>query len=122
MLTPEIQSDIIKSDVLKIFIPIFNNEKKMRESTCDAYVEDDNKSKTEQRRERRLNQINCYSKYNTITLNGELLAVDFLKYTHPRTDQFGIIGYVPSSNVKEGMNVVLVKKEFDGDNSKEWAI
>ena len=122
LLTPEIQSDIIKSDVLKIFIPIFDNEEKMRESTCDTYIEDANKSKVEQRRERRLNQINCYSKYNLIFLNDEKIAVDYLIYTHPRTDQFGIIGYVPFSNAKEGMNVVTIKKEFDSENIKEWSI
>lgn len=122
LLTPEIQSDIIKSGVLKVFIPIFDNEKKMREKTCGTYAQDDYKSKAEQRRERRLSQINCYRKYNTIFINDEKVAVDYLIYTHPRTDQFGIIGYVPISNAMDGMNNITIKKEFDVSNIKEWSI
>ena len=122
LLTPEITSDLVKSDVMKIFIPIFDNEKKMREAICETYVEDTNKSKEEQRRERRLNSLKCYHKYNIIYLNDKKIAVDYLKYTHPRTKQFGVIGYVSLTNPKFGMNIITIKKEFNVNNIQSWSI
>ncbi|WP_340155952.1 hypothetical protein [uncultured Winogradskyella sp.] len=122
LLAPQIESDIIKSEVVKIFIPIFDNEKKMSEETCDAYIEDTNKSRVEQRKERRLNALNCYQKYNTVYLDDGKKEIDFLKYTHPITKQFGIIGYMPLSNQKLGMHTITVKKEFSQDNISTWSI
>ncbi|NRD23465.1 hypothetical protein HNV10_09460 [Winogradskyella litoriviva] len=122
LLAPEIESDIIKSEVVRVFIPIFDNEKKMREGTCDAYVKDSNKSKVEQRKEERLNFLDCYRKYNTIYLNEEKKDIDFLKYTHPITKQFGIIGYVPLNNEKFGMQTITIKKEFNQENIRSWSI
>ena len=122
LLTPEIKSDIIKTNIVKIFIPIFDNEEKMRASTCETYVEDKNKTKAEQRKEAQLNSLNCYHKYNTVYVNDEKIAVDYLKYTHHRTKQFGIIGYVSIPNLKFGRNVITVKKEYDANNNQEWSI
>lgn len=122
LLAPEIESDIIKSQVVKIFIPIFDNEKKMSQATCDIYVEDDNKSSVEQRNERRLSALNCYQKYNTVYLNDEKKDIDFLKYTHPITKQFGIIGYMSLRNEKFGMQTITIKKEFSKDNMSTWSI
>jgi hypothetical protein len=122
LLTPEIQSDIINTKVVKVFIPIFDNEKKLRETTCDPYVADDSKSKLEQRKEARLNSLNCYHQYNMIYLNDKKTVVDYLKYTHPRTNQFGVIAYIPLTDSVLGLNRVTIKKEYDADNIKEWSI
>jgi hypothetical protein len=122
LLAPEIESDIIKSQVVKIFIPIFDNEKKMSEATCDIYVEDDNKSSVEQRKERRQSALNCYQKYNSVYLNDEKKDIDFLKYTHPITKQFGIIGYLSLNNEKFRMHTITIKKEFSQENMSTWSI
>ncbi|MHA7058918.1 hypothetical protein ACWGOQ_0016960 [Aquimarina sp. M1] len=34
LLAPEIESDIIQTDILKVFIPVFRNEKSIREKNC----------------------------------------------------------------------------------------
>ena len=122
LLTPEIDSDRITSNLLKVFIPIFSNEKKMRANLCDDYIEDVNKSKEEQRQAKRSYYLECYHKYNIIYINGVKMPVEFLKYEHPRTKQFGILGYVTLSNPKAGMNTITVKKEYDEQHIEEWSI
>ena len=122
LLTPEIESDRTTSNLLKVFIPIFSNEEKMRENICDDFVEDSNKSRVEQRQDRRLNDLDCFNKYNVVYVNGEKIPVDYLKYEHPRTKQFGVLGYVTLSNPKIGMNTITIKKEYDEQHIEEWSI
>ena len=122
LLTPEIPSDIIDSKAIRLFIPVFNHEKRMRKNICDTYTKDPDKSEAEQRKERRANQLSCYRQYNHVFLNGEEMKVDFLRFTHPRTNQFGIICYLASSNFKQGMNRLEVKKLYGDDNDVEWSI
>jgi len=122
LLTPEIESDRIKSNSIKVFIPIFSNEKKMREDVCDDYIKDDNKSRNEQRKARGLNYLECYHKYNFVYINGEKIQVEYLKYNHSRTKQFGILGYVTLSNLKVGMNTITIKKEYSEQHIDEWSI
>jgi len=122
LLAPEIASDIIKSKVIKVFIPILDNEKKLREGTCETYKEDDNLTKAEQRKASSLNFFNCYKTYNTVFLNDERVGVDFFKYKHPRTKQFGIIGYVSLKNETFGLNTITVNKEYSEDHITSWSI
>lgn len=122
LLTPEITSDVIQANHLKIFIPIFSYEKKLREKICGTYVEDENKSKAEQRKEARLFYLNSYQKYNHILLNDEEVSVGYLKYDHPKTKQFGIVGYINLSNTAIGKNTLKIKKDYGDENTTEWTI
>ena len=122
LLNPEIESDKIESDVLKLFIPIFWHEKNMRQEVCGSYVADPNKSTSEKRKERKAQALKCYHKYNRVYINGKEKKVDFLGYRHPVTNQFGIIGYLELSNLKTGMNRLEVKKNFGGKNITAWTI
>ncbi len=122
LLSPEITSDVIQTNHLKIFIPIFSHEEKLRKKICGTYVEDESKSKVEQRKEARLFYLNCYQKYNHVFLNDKKMAVKYLKYYHPRTKQFGIVGYINLSNTSIGENTLKIKKDYEDDNSTEWTI
>ena len=122
LLTPEIKSDIIKNEVVKIFIPIFDFEEDLRVNVCGNYIKDNNKSKVEQRKARRLFLLNCYNTYNTVYLNDIKVDLSFLKYDHPRTNQFGVVGYVSTTGIKQGMNQITVKKEYDESNITTWSI
>jgi len=122
LLTPEIKSDIIKNGVVKIFIPIFDFEEDLRVNVCGNYIKDNNKSKVEQRKARRLFLLNCYNTYNTVYLNDIKVDLSFLKYDHPRTNQFGVVGYVSTTGIKQGMNQITVKKEYDESNITTWSI
>lgn len=123
LLAPEIESDKIESKVVKIFIPIYKNERKIREGTCSTYVEDKTKTRDENVKVRRENALECYHKYNVVYLNGTQLSLEYLKYNHEKTDQFGIVGYIDMTNAKFGMNKLTVKKEYvDSENDLEWTI
>ncbi|NRD20222.1 hypothetical protein HNV08_09190 [Winogradskyella eckloniae] len=122
LLAPEIASDVIKSKVIKVFIPIFDNEKRLREGTCETYKEDENLTKSEQRKASSLSFLNCYKTYNTVFLNDEKVDADFLKYKHPVTKQFGVIGYVSLKDATFGMQTITIKKEYSKDNIKSWSI
>ncbi len=122
LLNPEIESDKVESDVLKLFIPIFRHEKKMRKNVCGLLKEDPNKTELEQRKEKRAQLLDCYHKYNVVYINGEEKKVDFLIYDHPRTNQYGIICYLKLSNLETGVNKLEVKKEYGENKISEWTI
>jgi len=121
-LIDEIESDRIQSKLVKVFIPIFSNEKKKREGICDDFIKDENHSRAENRKNRRSNFLDCYHKYNIIYINGAKTPVDYLKYDHHRTKQFGVLGYVKLTNPKDGMNIMTIKKEYSEKNIEEWSI
>ncbi len=122
LLTPEIASDIIESNILKVFIPVFKHETKMSESVYDAYTKDVSKSKNEQRDERRLHNLNRYKKYNQVYLNDEKVVTDFIKYNHPKTKQFGILCYLKLTDALDSKNTITIKKVYGNDNDTEWTI
>lgn len=122
LLTPEIESDIVNTKVIKVFIPIFKNERKMRDEFCGAFNADENNTQSIQRENQRKHTLECYHKYNRIYVNDKPIAVEFMRHNHPRTDQFGIVTYIESENFNKGKNTLEIKKEFEGDNAQEWSI
>lgn len=122
LLTPEIESDIIESKYVKVYIPVFKKERKMRDEFCGVFEVDDNNTRVVRRKNQRQYTLECYHKYNRIYVNDEPITVDFMRYTHHRTNQFGIITYIDSDNINKGKNILNIKKEFEGDNIQEWSI
>ena len=122
LLNPEIDSDKIESNVLRLFIPIFNHEKKIRQEVCALFTKDPNKSHSELRKEKNTQLLNCYHKYNLVYINGEQTKVEFLRYDHPKTNQFGVVCYIEFSNLKTGLNKLKVEKKLDENNINEWTI
>jgi hypothetical protein len=122
LLAPEITSDIVTSKTLKLFIPIFSHEEKMRQNSCGTYKENPYKSRLEQRKERRSRLLDCYKKYHQVFLNNKKIVPDYMRYYHPRTHQFGIVCYINLSDANEGKNILLVKKEYGNGNTTEWPI
>lgn len=122
LLAPEIESDKVESDVLKLFIPIYSNEKKMRQEICGSIIKNAKKSTSEEKRHKRIQYLNCYHKYNFVYINEEKIKVDYLRYNHPRTGQFGIICYIQLTNLKAGKNILKIRKEYNNENSLEWTI
>lgn len=104
LLNPEIESDITKSKIIKIFIPLFSHEKKSRKEICNY---SDNELSQEQKD---LALLNCYKAFNEIFVNDNQQKADFLRYIHPRTKQFGVICYIEANNLTSGKNILEVKK------------
>ena len=122
LLAPEIDSDRIETNVLKLFIPIYKHEKNMRTSICEKIEKDPEASDLENRKKRTAQQVACYELYNFAYLNGEKISLDFLPYYHSITNQFGVISYIDLSGLNTGMQKLEIKKEFSEDNVQEWAI
>jgi len=122
LLNPEIDSDKVESNILKLFIPIFGHEKMARQKICELFPKDPFKSLSDQRKQQRSQLLNCYHEYNFVFLNEENIKVEFLRYNHPKTNQYGIICYIELSNLKFGLNKLDVKKKYGGNNNTEWTI
>ena len=118
LLCPEIESDIIKSDVVRLFIPVFSHEDKYRESICDPIYQSAFSSPSDRRKAK----LDCYSDVHVVSLNGVELDLDFLEYTHPKTEQGGIITYIPLKGVEEGQQELVIRKEMGEKYEREWSI
>lgn len=123
LLQPEIDSDIIDKKVIKLFIPIFDNELAYFKSSCGI---ERNKNKfnandteiAEMQREFLL----CYQANHWVEIDGVGSSVDFMKYDHPKTGQFGILGYVDIKSLEIGQHELNVIKNSAEKESKEWNI
>ena len=122
LLGPEIESDIVKGEYLKIFIPIFNNEDAFQDSICGEFEGEGKVTSPEYRDASRAFHYQCYQKYHSVFLNDKKLTIDFLKHDHSRTQQWGILGYLPTKNFKNGKNSVRIRKGSDKELIREWAI
>jgi hypothetical protein len=122
LLAPEIESDKITSSLVKVFIPIYTNEKRRREGVCERFISDENNSKSVERQNKRIHFLDCYKKYHQVYIDEELVSADFLKYTHPRTKQFGILAYIEFFDLKRGMHRLKVVKNFGEGDIQQWSI
>lgn len=120
LLNPEIESDVVVDDVVRLFIPIYNYEKKLRKEVCEPILEPKSAS-----REKKLEALlACYSEYNQVSINdGEVLELDFMGRYHAKTEQFGVITYIPLTELKSGMHKIKVRKYYgEGQDAVEWLI
>ncbi len=123
LLTPQLESDVITTKLTKLFIPIFEHERKNFQKNCPEFKDDDTKSRNENRIKDRENKLDCYHNYNQILINDKIIEVNFNKYHHPITKQFGIICYLKSSNFIEGKNILIVNKLNEiGKDKTNWLI
>jgi len=121
ILNPVIPSDQITTPFLKIFIPVFSNESDLQTSFCGDYVDDDNLSFEENKTQKRLFNIQCYNNYHQIFVNDSLYKVELLRHRHSHMSEFGVVGYIPTSNFKVGKNKLTVVKLKDekGEHFRE---
>ncbi len=119
LLNPEIESDLVETSILKLFIPVYRHEKNLKTCNSDSTSLTIN-SKTKHKRSKEV--LACYQAYHYIYINNEPIKVDFLRNRHPQTNQNGVITYLDISNLKTGLNTLTVKKQFDDENSLEWNI
>ncbi|OSY86951.1 hypothetical protein WH52_13700 [Tenacibaculum holothuriorum] len=111
LLTPEIQSDLIKSNVVEVFIPIFDYESSMRESICGKYEKPEDAPREERIRNRANYLKECYKKYHNIFLDNKKIDVSFLRYdNHHKTDQFGIVSFLNIKDLPEGLHELKIEK------------
>jgi len=113
ILNPVIPSDQVTTPFLKIFIPVFSNESEVQTSFCGDYVDDDNLNFDENKTQKRLFYIGCYNSYHQVFVNDSLYQVELLRHRHSHMSEFGVVGYIPTSNFKVGKNKLTIVKLKD---------
>lgn len=122
LLTPQIQSDIIEGETVKLFIPVFHHELNYQKNTCGEFVEDDGLSRDENRLNLRKFDLTCYEKYHKVTLNGIPVKINFLKKNHLISEQFGIVGFIDREFLQKGENTLVVTKTLGDVKEFTWTI
>jgi len=122
LIVPEISTDIVTDSVVKIFIPILSKEEKgLNNKFCH---EDENLSKfTKGDRPTILqNRLRCLQHYHHVFLDDEKIELDYLRKFHSRTNQSGLMGYLPLGPDDYGNNLITIRKVFDTEPAQEWQI
>ncbi|MDF4204712.1 hypothetical protein PXD56_17205 [Maribacter sp. SA7] len=122
LLTPQIQSDLIESETVKLFIPVFRHERSYQKDKCGEFIDNKNLGTDENLVKGRQFYLNCYEKYHSIMLNGQLLNINFLKKDHAVTEQFGILGFIDKDVLKKGNNTLVVTKALGDVKEFTWTI
>ncbi len=121
LIAPQIESDIIDSKITQLFIPIYRYEKNLIKNICTDFEENEKWTNEERRMKKKEWYLTCYDEYHQVFLNGERISTDFIKYSLPETDQYGIIDYINLKEATEGKNTIKVIKKL-GDDPIEWNI
>ncbi len=122
LMVPEIQEEISNKAALHIFVPILDHESAVMAKDCDIPKIEFLKNTDALRQKRWSANLSCYASNVTVILNDEVMAVDFLKTDHHRTNQFGITGFVNLKNTSSGLQKLKIIKTVSQDLEKEWEI
>ncbi|MBO1256246.1 hypothetical protein J3L16_11195 [Alteromonas sp. 5E99-2] len=121
LLSPEIDSDVVKGGVIKIFIPIFKHEAGLQKKACGVFEENDEAEGKARARENAF-ELNCYKQYHQVILSGKSVEASFMQYRHPRTKQDGILGYIDTQALDLGHQSIVVKKIKGNKAVSKWRI
>ena len=123
LLSPEIASDKVTSEVLKIFIPVFKHEKDLRTAPCDTLQIGKEATSDIKRSIQTDNFLNCIDTYYQLFIDDKKITVDFLRQNaHARTKQAGVISYVDVSQLTKGIHILEIKKEYGNASNLNWKI
>ena len=110
VLSAVLDSDVISGEVMKVFVPVFSNEDAKMEQFCGKFNNPDNLKGDEKRRANREFYSECLKKYHQFYLNDKLIEVDISKYTHENKNEEGMLAYIKTEGLQEGLNVLRIEK------------
>lgn len=122
ILTPEIQSDIISDNAIKLFIPLFNHETNIMDKQCELSSSGLNMEDKAERQKKWLANLVCYASGISVSVDGKVTKVDFSKTDHIMTNQFGLQGFVDLSEIPLGSHRLKIVKKVSSEIQKEWEI
>jgi hypothetical protein len=122
LLVPEIPSEIITQKTFKIFVPLFEYEKNLMYAACDLSSGKSSKKESIDRQKRWQTNLDCYASKIKIHIDNQPITVDFLKMDHPKTEQFGLIGFINLNEIPDGKHALKIVKELSSDLEKSWEI
>jgi hypothetical protein len=122
LLVPEIFSEIITQKTFKIFVPLFEYEKNLMYTACDISSTKLGKKNIADKQKRWQANLDCYATNIKVYIDNQPITVDFLKMDHPKTGQFGLIGFINLNEIPEGRHRLKIAKEVSSDLEKSWEI
>jgi len=111
--------------MLEVFIPNIRRENLAFYKITPEWDNDDDLSHNENRKKRRVYYLEGFHKYHKFYLNDRWLQnLSSYTYTHPNKGERGYLTLIPTSNCKEGENLLKIEKAYyDGEgNPKEMFI
>jgi len=105
-----IESELIEGKMMKVFVPIFDNENIIYSAYCGEYIDQEDLDSKENTKEARQFYIDCYNKYHRVSINEKIISTDFIKHDHPHRGTFGILTYLSTDGFKKGQNFLKVEK------------
>ena len=122
LLGPEIQSKIITNNTIELFVPIFDHETKIIYKACNLKTNRSSKESAQMKQERLQANLTCYASKVKIQIDNKSIFVDFLKADHPKTNQFGLTGFISTEELPSGLHRLKITKEVSSEIQKNWDI
>ncbi len=105
-----IEKELIEGKMMKVFVPIFDNEQVVYSAYCGDYIDQEALDQEENKKQARQFYVDCYNKYHRVSINDEVIITDFIKHNHPHRGTYGVLTYLPTDNFKKGKNYLKVEK------------
>lgn len=122
LLAPEIPSEIITQQTFKIFVPLLDNEKNRMYDDCNTSSKNSPEDDNFDRQKGWQANLDCYASKINIQIDTQPITVDFLKMDHPKTGQFGLIGFINLKEIPQGKHALKIVKGVSSDLKKSWEI
>ena len=94
----------------------------MLDKIYDDYIEEEGLTKEEQDKKETAYYLNMQNEYHDVSLNGNLINMEFMRMSYPNTGQNGLIGYVDLAGETPGRKELKIIKKLGEDNTREWTI
>jgi len=135
---PLIQSDVIKSKFIKLFIPFDVDDKDSLLIRCpdvkhlgkggispllNIYFSSSDTTKKVIRPDPNLNilkVLNCFQNFYIVTLNDSVIKdLRYLFFRHPNLDEPGIVTFIPTEGLKKGINFLSIRKNYSNETQNQ---
>ncbi len=119
ILRPVIQSEIISSDHIKLFIPWFEREAYTREEVCGNPSPPDSLSQTEKRHFKYRFENNCMSDYYKISIDDKIRSgLVFNKHYHQNGGEKGFQTFIALDSLENGRHLLKIEKGYTNEEGK----
>lgn len=119
ILSTIIESELISGNMMKVFIPVFQNEEPIYNNMCGEYSKQAILSNRENEAKRRAFLLNCFNKYHRITVNDSIVPSELFEHQYSHKRSYGMLTYLPTNGFKNGQNMLKVEK-LTGDSTKVY--
>lgn len=110
VMSPIIPSKVISAKQMSIFIPHIYREQIALEKKFGNIEIPSEREKRDDAYQRKLNQHNAFNQIYINDIKYDSLAFKF--HTHKRTNQKGVLTYIPTEHFMEGENLLSIKKQY----------